>query len=247
LALVTVTVLYGEIGHTKLLLWFVIICFINILIFFIFNKLKYSLTLEHKKIQQYLTYFRWGTLASGLVWEASGYFLSQQLDSSHQIFISFTLGGLAAGASSSLASDKLSTLFFIVPTKPNRKWMESANKQRTDSQSKVELFKLISDQWRDQFVTSILVKSEGNNAWPIMDSKQCSCGTWLSRVRHKQFFADRELTLLEQAHQDVHLIANEIQLKYSRSDIEADQSIFADFNLAFDKMGKALAQCLHKN
>jgi diguanylate cyclase (GGDEF)-like protein/PAS domain S-box-containing protein len=131
--------------------------------------------------------------------------------------------------------------------KPNRKWMKSANKQRTDSQRKVELFKLISDQWRDQFVTSILAKSEGNHAWPIMDSQQCSCGNWLSGVRQKKFFADTELTLLEQAHQDVHLIANEIQLKYSRSDIEADQTAFADFNLAFDKMGKALAQCLQKN
>lgn len=103
------------VGHTTLLLWFVIISFIPILRFFIFNKLKYSLTLEHTKIRQYLTYFRLGTLGSGLAWGASGYFFSQQLDPSHQIFISFTLGGLAAGASSSLASDKLSTLYFIVP------------------------------------------------------------------------------------------------------------------------------------
>ena len=109
------------------------------------------------------------------------------------------------------------------------------------------LLNLISNQWRDRFMTHILGKSEDNHAWPIMDSQHCSCGNWLSGVRHKKFFADTELTLLEQAHQDVHLIANEIQLKYSRSDIEADQTAFADFNLAFDKMGKALAQCLQKN
>jgi diguanylate cyclase (GGDEF)-like protein len=116
LAVITVTVLYREIGHTSLFLWFAILCCIHIMRFIIFNKLKYSPTLEHTQIRQYLTCFRLGTLASGLTWGISGYFFSQQLDLSHQMFISFTLGGLAAGASSSLASDKLSALSFIVPT-----------------------------------------------------------------------------------------------------------------------------------
>jgi hypothetical protein len=116
LAFIIVTVLYGEIGLTTLLLWFVILCCIQIMRFITFNRLKYSLTLEHKQIQQYLTYFRLGTLASAVAWGSSGYFFCQQLDLPHQIFISFTLGGLATGAASSLASDKLSTLFFIVPT-----------------------------------------------------------------------------------------------------------------------------------
>ena len=116
LACIMITVLYGEIKHTDLFLWFVLLCCIQIIRFFIFNKWKYSPTVEPKITRQYLTYFRFGTLASGLVWGASGYFFPQQLDLSFQLFISFTLGGLAAGASTSLASDKLSALFFIVPT-----------------------------------------------------------------------------------------------------------------------------------
>lgn len=116
LAFIMVTVLYGEIEHTSLLLWLMILCCIHIMRLLIFNTLKYSPTLEYKKMRQYLTYFRLGTLASGLAWGACGYFFPQQLDLSHQIFISFTLGGLAAGASSSLASDKLSALSFILPT-----------------------------------------------------------------------------------------------------------------------------------
>jgi diguanylate cyclase (GGDEF)-like protein len=116
LAVITVTVLYREIGHTSLFLWFAILCCIHIMRFIIFNKLKYSPTLEHTQIRQYLTCFRLGTLASGLAWGSIGYFFPQQLDLSHQIFISFTLGGLVAGAASSLASDKLSALSFIVPT-----------------------------------------------------------------------------------------------------------------------------------
>lgn len=131
--------------------------------------------------------------------------------------------------------------------KPNPKWMDSASKQRTDLQTKIELFKLIAEQWRTRFMTKILAQSKGNDDWPIMDSKHCSCGNWIARVRFKRLFADTQLTLLEQAHEEVHLIANEIQLKYSRSDIEADQSILADFDLAFKRVGKALDQCLQEN
>ena len=131
--------------------------------------------------------------------------------------------------------------------KPNLKWMDSASKQRTDLQTKIELFKLIAEQWRTRFMTKILAQSKGNDDWPIMDSKHCSCGNWIARVRFKRLFADTQLTLLEQAHEEVHLIANEIQLKYSRSDIEADQNILADFDLAFKRVGKALDQCLQEN
>jgi diguanylate cyclase (GGDEF)-like protein len=131
--------------------------------------------------------------------------------------------------------------------KPDLNWMDSANKLRTDSQTKVELFELITNQWRARFVTSILTNSEDNNNWPIMDSKDCSCGNWIARLKHKRFFLDTELTLLQQAHNDVHLIANEIRFKYSSADIEADQRILDDFNLAFNKMNNALAQCMQKN
>jgi hypothetical protein len=125
--------------------------------------------------------------------------------------------------------------------------MDSANKLRTDSQTKVELFELITNQWRARFVTSILTNSEDNNNWPIMDSKDCSCGNWIARLKHKRFFLDTELTILQQAHNDVHIIANEIRYKYSSADIEADQRILDDFNLAFNKMNNALAQCMQKN
>jgi hypothetical protein len=57
------------------------------------------------------------------------------------------------------------------------------------------------------------------------------------------------LVELEKTLERTHYLKERIssQMKYSRSDIEADQTAFADFNLAFDKLGKALAQCLQKN
>ena len=131
--------------------------------------------------------------------------------------------------------------------KPNLQWIDSTKKQRTNSQNKVELFKLISEQWKARFLTRILDKSEYNKDWPIMDSKHCSCGNWIARVRHRRFFAEKQLIQLEQAHEEVHFIANQILFKYGGSDIEADQSALADFNFAFNKMNDALAQCLQDN
>jgi diguanylate cyclase (GGDEF)-like protein/PAS domain S-box-containing protein len=120
--------------------------------------------------------------------------------------------------------------------KPNLKWIDCASTQRSEAEKKVELFKLISEQWKVRFVTKILAYSEDNHDWPIMDSKRCSCGNWIARARHKRFFPDNELTLLDQAHEEMHLIAKKIRFQYSRTDIEANQSALKSFNLAFNKM-----------
>lgn len=65
--------------------------------------------------QASLTAFRIGSLASGLVWGWCGFFFFLEVDTITGLYISFTLGGLAAGASSSLAADKASFLFFTIP------------------------------------------------------------------------------------------------------------------------------------
>lgn len=53
---------------------------------------------------------------SGLVWGWAGFYFAQQVDLVYQLFITFTLGGLAAGATSSLAVDKLAVVAFIFAT-----------------------------------------------------------------------------------------------------------------------------------
>ena len=62
-----------------------------------------------------LNAFRFGCLVSGLVWGWCGYFFFIEVDTVTRMYISFTLGGLAAGASSSLTADKYSFLFFVFP------------------------------------------------------------------------------------------------------------------------------------
>jgi len=78
---------------------------------FIFSRRRLSRFNEHVSLNG----FRLGCLTSGLIWGWCGYFFFKEVDPVTGLYISFTLGGLAAGASSSLAADKYSFLLFTVP------------------------------------------------------------------------------------------------------------------------------------
>ena len=57
--------------------------------------------------------FRVGIIASGLTWGMSGILLFPGGNIPHQVFLSFVLAGLSAGAVTSLSVDRLSVLSFL--------------------------------------------------------------------------------------------------------------------------------------
>jgi diguanylate cyclase (GGDEF)-like protein/PAS domain S-box-containing protein len=57
--------------------------------------------------------FRVGAIASGLIWGMSSILLFPPSDVTHQVFLSFVLAGVSAGAVTSLSIDKLSVLSFL--------------------------------------------------------------------------------------------------------------------------------------
>lgn len=116
LAVLMATVLYGQIDYSSLVSWLVVLVSINIIRLLAFYQFNLSPTFDPKQIQLHLRFFRFGVLMSGLVWGWSGYFFAQEVALSHQLFITFTLGGLIAGATSSLATDKLAVISFILVT-----------------------------------------------------------------------------------------------------------------------------------
>jgi PAS domain S-box-containing protein len=60
--------------------------------------------------------FRISTIATGLVWGVGAAMLFPHGDEVHQVYLSFVLAGLTAGAITSLAIDRVSVLGFLVPT-----------------------------------------------------------------------------------------------------------------------------------
>ncbi len=61
-----------------------------------------------------LWHFRIGATASGIAWGIGGYLLFPLTDPAHQAFVAFALGGIGAGASISLACDRVSVIAFVV-------------------------------------------------------------------------------------------------------------------------------------
>ncbi|MFZ2163655.1 MAG: ATP-binding protein [Sideroxyarcus sp.] len=59
--------------------------------------------------------FRISVIANGLVWGAGAVLLFPHGDEIHQIFLAFVIAGLSAGAITSLAIDRASTLGFVLP------------------------------------------------------------------------------------------------------------------------------------
>jgi two-component system sensor kinase FixL len=59
--------------------------------------------------------FRISVIATGLVWGAGAALLFPHGDEIHQIFLAFVIAGLSAGAITSLAIDRASTLGFVLP------------------------------------------------------------------------------------------------------------------------------------
>lgn len=116
LAVIMASVLYGQISYAKLISWLTVLVSIYIIRLLVFYQFNRSPSLDHNHIKLHLRFFRFGTLMSGLLWGWAGFFFAQQVDFTHQIFITFTLGGLVVGATSSLATDKLAVVSFILVT-----------------------------------------------------------------------------------------------------------------------------------
>ncbi len=113
LALIMTTVLLGQLQYQMLMSWLVVLITIHIFRLIVFYQFKRSPDFDHRRIQLYLRFFRFGALMSALVWGWAGFFFSQDVGFDYQLFITFTLGGLVAGATTSLASDKISVVGFI--------------------------------------------------------------------------------------------------------------------------------------
>ena len=105
-----VMILSEQIPRTSLFVWFILLIAVSLLRFVAYYCFRH---LQQEHPRHYLWGFRLGVLFSGLLWGWSGYIVIEQADVVYQIYISFILAGVVAGASSSLSADKYSVVIFI--------------------------------------------------------------------------------------------------------------------------------------
>lgn len=119
---------------------------------------------------------------------------------------------------------------------PNKNWLLCGNKHRDNKGNSLEIFRMISEQWKEKLRKKIVSSPDDDIPWPFIDSQRCHCGKWIHQKKQEQLFEKEDLKQLEKAHNEIHVIANAIQRKYQTGDVETAQNFLSDLDLAFDKM-----------
>ncbi|OUR71072.1 hypothetical protein A9Q78_10655 [Methylophaga sp. 41_12_T18] len=96
----------------------------------------------------------------------------------------------------------------------NEEWLLYGSTNHSPESSHLKLLKISANQWLRHFKTNINAAPHEHMYWPIMEHNKCHCGTWLSRTRQENIFAEHQLNTLEQAHQTMHHLASELKFKY---------------------------------
>lgn len=123
---------------------------------------------------------------------------------------------------------------------PNKQWLESASTRRNEQEHKIELLKLSLEQWNKTFEAAILSPNELDDHWPIMEHLHCHCGTWIKRAWNEQLFGAAWLLKLEQSHEEVHHIANELVDKYRQGFKTSARDGLAEFQLASQGLNRLI-------
>lgn len=127
--------------------------------------------------------------------------------------------------------------------RPNKEWQQCGNKHRSIKEKKVELFRLVARQWQETFINTIQSTPEAIDHWPIMNSKNCACGTWIKRARQEQLFAAESLKQLDKAHNALHLVAHSLLQQYQDGHVDSAREGLPEFQTSFDKIESALDRC----
>jgi diguanylate cyclase (GGDEF)-like protein/PAS domain S-box-containing protein len=123
---------------------------------------------------------------------------------------------------------------------PNQDWINCGNETLSDKASKIKLFKLITNHWKDTFIKNIQSSPEEIQHWPIMDRQYCHCSQWLKRAKESQLFEQQWLKKITTAHDEIHTIANALFQTYQQGDITAAREGLDKLHATFEEMSTIL-------
>jgi len=143
------------------------------------------------------------------------------------------------GIARPMTADEMS--HWLLHYKPNQQWLATAKQSLTTKQIQLRLLRLTTKQWQAYFEKKILSMPTQIECWPIMTKNKCQCGTWLKRARQDAIFSDRWLTEFEKVHLDMHLIANDLLLKYE-NDLQEEARIgLTQLRTSFESMEQLIS------
>lgn len=112
---ILIIVLWPVIDHKVLLSWLTLILLVSIIRSFTSYRYKLS-SPSPAKAQVWTQRFLFGSIVASIVWGSSSIFLFPTEDLTRQVFLAFVLGGMAAGAVTSLSYIKIAVYIYLVFT-----------------------------------------------------------------------------------------------------------------------------------
>ncbi|HDY84230.1 hypothetical protein LCGC14_0844280 [marine sediment metagenome] len=125
---------------------------------------------------------------------------------------------------------------WLAQYQPNQQWLTMANQSLTAKEIQLNLLTLAIQQWQRYFEKNILSMPAQIEYWPIMVKNKCQCGTWIKRARQDDIFSDNWLTAFEDTHHEMHLLANDLLLKYENDQWEEARLGLTQLRLLFENM-----------
>tara|TARA_R110001592_G_scaffold281911_1_gene549526 strand:- start:18503 stop:22108 length:3606 start_codon:yes stop_codon:yes gene_type:complete len=124
---------------------------------------------------------------------------------------------------------------------PNQHWLVCGKKYRNNEEKSLEIFRLITTQWKEKLKRNVLSAPDNIKLWPILDNQRCHCRNWIHLKKQQQLFTEVDMQRLEQAHHKIHDIAYVIQGKYQAGKLVAARADLTELELAFDELINATA------
>ena len=110
---IMVLVVWSVVDHPTALGWFAVTVLVSITRVGLSR--LYKNAADQDDVRKWLRYFLIGAVLSGLCWGAAGLLFYQHDSAFHQVFLVFILGGMVAGAATSLSSYLPAFILFAVP------------------------------------------------------------------------------------------------------------------------------------
>lgn len=111
-SIILTVVLWQVIDHQVLMIWLVLLLIVSILRYILANNYKSS-SPSLNKTPFWLQRFLFGTVTISVLWGASSIWLFPSDDLARQVFLAFVIGGMSAGAITTLSYNKIAVYVFI--------------------------------------------------------------------------------------------------------------------------------------
>jgi len=118
---------------------------------------------------------------------------------------------------------------------PNSVWQNYTKQTYNSRERKVEIFKLITQQWLGCFEKNIQQEYEPSLVWPISNHNKCPCGTWIKREKQEALFAVPLLSKLQALHDQAHKLSNTLVIQHQNNkignkEVQALRKLFREMN-----------------